>query len=222
MSEKFTLQAELRHDLGKGASRRLRRLNDLVPAVIYGLKKPALSLTLVHKDVMKLTQDEAFYSSILEVEIDGKKVQAVLKDMQRHPSKERILHLDFLRINAKEKLTMNVPLHFIGEDVCVGVKMGGKITKLMTELVIECLPSNLPESIDIDVTDMPLNTSLHIKDIVLPKGTELAHAIEDEAHNHPVISIAEPRLQAEETEEAIDVPAADVPSKQKEDGPDKA
>jgi large subunit ribosomal protein L25 len=223
MSDTFLLNAELRSDLGKGASRRLRRLADQVPAVIYGAKKPPQTLSLVHKDILKVLQHEAFFSSILTIEIDGKKEKAILKDMQRHPSKPRILHMDFMRISATDKMTMNVPLHFIGEDIAAGVKEGGMVSKLITELEVKCLPSNLPESINIDITNLEINGSIHISAITLPKGVELAHVIEDEAHDQLVVAINVQRVAEEIDEEAdVEVSASDVPSDQKDNTADVA
>lgn len=221
MSEQFTLKAQARQDIGKGASRRLRREADLVPAVIYGANKPAENLSLIHKDIMKYSDLEAFFSSIITVEIDGKAEKAIVKDLQRHPNKARILHLDLLRVSAKDKLTMNVPLHFLNEETAAGVKEGGVLTKHMNELEVKCLPSALPESIDIDIAAMGMDEALHITDITLPKGVELAHSVDDDAHDHIVASIAEPHLQAEPEDDA-EVVAGDVPSGQKDDAADEA
>lgn len=221
MSEQFTVKAELRQDVGKGASRRLRREADLIPAIVYGGNKPAQNLTLVHKDIVKCTESEAFFSSIIALEIDGKKEKAILKDIQRHPSKARLLHVDFMRVSATETLNMSVPLHFIGEDIAPGVKEGGVVNKYMTELEIKCLPGNLPESINIDISALDLDGSIHISSLQLPTGVELVHAIEDDAHDHPVVGISVPKV-SEELEETGAPEAAEVPSDQKDDAADKA
>ena len=201
MSEHFTLTAETRSDVGKGASRRLRRDADKIPAIIYGANKPATSLSLIHKDVVKALQHEAFFSSILGIVIDGKKEKAILKDIQRHPYKPRILHIDFMRISASEKITMHVPLHFIGEEQAAGVKDGGVVAKHMTELEISCLPADLPEHIEVDITNLELDQSIHISAISLPSNVELTHAIEDDAHDHPVVGISIPKVAPEPEEE---------------------
>ena len=221
MSVQFTLKAELRQDVGKGASRRLRRVANLIPAIVYGAHQPAQNLTLVHKDIVKLAENEAFFSSILVLDINGKTEQVILKDMQRHPNKARLLHLDFMRVSATEKLTMNVPLHFIGEDVAPGVKEGGMVNRHMTELEIECLPSNLPGSIDIDISGLELDDAIHISALKLPQGVELLHEIEDDAHDHPVVSISMPRSNEEDDDDAAPEASA-VPSDQKDDAADKA
>ena len=154
-------------------------------------------------------ENEAVYSSILSLSIDGKAIQVVLKDLQRHPFKSRVLHADFLRINANEKLTMSVPLHFLGEDVAPGVKEGaGMISHLMTELEIKCLPANLPEYIEVDISTLQLDHALHLSDIKLPNGVELAHAIVDARHNYPVVAIQKPRAEEEVAATAVAADAA--------------
>jgi large subunit ribosomal protein L25 len=221
MSEHFTVKAQSRQDVGKGASRRLRHEADLIPAIIYGASKPAQTLSLIHKDIAKLCEHESFFSTIITVEVDGKAEKAILKDMQRHPSKPRILHVDFMRVSAKDKLTMYVPVHFIGEEKSVGVKAGGVVTRHMVEFEIRCLPADLPESIDIDISELPLDHAIHLSDIKLPKGVEFLHPVTDDAHDHPVVSIAEPTMSAD-LDEASDVVAAEVPSGQKHDAADEA
>ena len=221
MSKQFTLTAENRSDMGKGASRRLRRQADAVPAIIYGAGQPAETLSFEHRKIIKALEQEAFFSSILNVVVNGKTEKAILKAVQRHPSKARILHLDFMRISASEKLTMQVPLHLIGEDTAVGVKEGGAITKYLTELEIKCLPGDLPEYIEVDISQLELDAALHISQIKLPKGVELATAIEDDAHDHSVISIATPKVVAEEEPEAA-TEAGEVPSAQKDNAADEA
>lgn len=221
MSDQFILTATSRSDLGKGASRRLRREADAVPAIIYGADKPAVTLSFAHKEILKAAEHEAFFSSILNIVIDDKTEKAILKDLQRHPSKARILHMDFMRISATEKLTMQVPLHLVGEEKAPGVKEGGVITKHISELEVRCLPADLPEYIEIDVSELALDAALHISHIKLSQGVELATPIEDDAHDHSVISITTPKVTNEvESEETI---AADaVPSEQKDDATDEA
>lgn len=212
MSDQFNLKAELRQDVGKGASRRLRRDADQVPAIIYGAKKEPQMLTLVHKEIVKCTQHEAFFSSILNIEVNGKPQKAIVKAMQRHPSKPRILHIDFMRVSAKEKITMNVPIHLVGEEETPGIKDGGVVSKHMAELAVICLPGDLPENISIDISHMALDESIHISQVVLPAGVELANPIEDDAHDHPVVSVAEPKIveePEEETEAATDEEVAE-------------
>ena len=161
MSTDFTLHAKGREVSGKGASRRLRRLAGEIPAIVYGGKKDPQSLTLIHKDVLKALENEAYYSHIISLDVDGKSQDVVLKDVQRHPAKTAILHLDFLRINKTTALTIRVPLHFINEDNCVGVKKeGGIISHTMSELEVQCLPKDLPEFIEVDVSELALGFNL--------------------------------------------------------------
>ena len=186
----FTLNAKNRGDLGKGASRRLRRLADEIPAVIYGGNKDPQSISLLHKDLSHALENEAFFSHVIGLSIDGKAEDVILKDVQRHPAKARILHADFLRINKKQKLNVKVPLHFINEDTSVGVKMqGGAVSHSMSELDITCLPGDLPEYIEVDLAEVELEQIVHISDIKLPKGVEsvaLSHGMD---HDLPVAAI---------------------------------
>jgi large subunit ribosomal protein L25 len=189
MSTDFELNASVRHDLGKGASRRLRRENK-VPAVIYGGGTDPLSLVLEHNKVMHSLEREAFYSHILTINIDGKAEKAVLKDLQRHPYKPVILHLDLQRVKESEKLRMTVPLHFVGEDIAPGVKTaGGVVAHLINDVEIDCLPKDLPEFIVADVAHLELNETLHLSDLKLPAGVELVQLQHGSEHDLPVVSI---------------------------------
>ncbi len=173
MSTDFSLHAKGRDVSGKGASRRLRRLAGEIPAIVYGGQKEPQSLTLVHKDVLKALENEAFYSNIITLTIDDKAEEVVLKDLQRHPAKLLILHMDFLRVSKSTMITLKVPLHFLNEDICVGVKnQGGVISHTVSDLEVQCLPKNLPEFIEVDLATLELGATLHISDIVMPKGVE--------------------------------------------------
>ncbi len=201
MKVSFELDAEVRNDLGKGASRRLRRCGKL-PAILYGGGQDPLPLMLDHDAVMHKLEHEAFYSHILTVKVGGQEVKAVLKDLQRHPYKPGVLHMDLQRISETEKLRMHVPLHFVGEDVAPGVKQqGGLISHLVTEVEITCLPKDLPEYIDVDVSGLKVNESLHLSDLSLPEGVELVELMHGPEHDLPVVSIHMPRGGAVETEE---------------------
>jgi len=157
MSTDLTLHAKGREDTGKGASRRLRRLASEIPAIVYGGKKDPSQVSLSHKDVMKALENEAFFSQIIALDVDGSSEDVVLKDVQRHPAKNLILHMDFLRVSKNTALQTRAPLHFINEDICAGVKLGGGIiAHSMTELDITCLPADLPEYIEVDMTDVEL------------------------------------------------------------------
>jgi len=212
MTTQFELNAETRQTLGKGASRRLRRLANKVPGIMYGGGEAPLSLAFEHNQLLKALEHEAFYSHILTINIDGKTHKAVLKDLQRHPYKPRILHLDLLRITGKEKITMTVPLHFKGEDIAPGVKQGkGMVAHLMTSIDIRCLPGNLPEYIEVDLSNLNLDGYVHLSDLKLPQGVEIVALLHQD--DQPVASIHLPRESGEETSTApvaAEVPAINV------------
>ena len=197
MSVDFTVNAETRTDVGKGASRRLRHANK-VPAIIYGSGKDPVSLTLGHDEFMHHLEQEAFYSHILTVNVDGKKQKAVMKDIQRHPSKPRVLHVDFLRVSDKDVIHMQVPVHFLNEEESVGVKAGGLVSHLMTTIDIACKASDLPEYLQLDVIEVDVGGSLHLSDIELPKGVEIPALAHGADHDLPVVSIHMPRAVEEE------------------------
>jgi large subunit ribosomal protein L25 len=195
----YVLAAKARNDLGKGASRRLRRLAAEVPAIVYGGDKAPLSISLIAKDFAKSLEDEAFYSHIIKLDIDGTVEQVVLKALQRHPAKEFVLHADFQRVDATHVITMRVPVHLTNVDKCVGVKMGGgSLIHNMTELEVKCLPQQLPEFIEVDVAELAVGQVLHISDLKLPQGVESVQLAHGEDHNQPVVSVLAPRGGAAE------------------------
>jgi len=196
----FNITAEVRSDLGKGASRRLRH-EGKVPAVIYGGEKDPVSLTLDHDNLFHHLENEAFYSHILNIDVAGSKEKAVLKDLQRHPSKPIIMHADFMRVSEKEKLKMHVPLHFINEENAPGVKKGGLVTHNITEVEVQCLPKDLPEYLEVDLSDLDMEQILHLTDITLPAGVELVELLHGEDHNQPIAAIHKTRA-SKEAEEA--------------------
>lgn len=201
MAENLGLDAQLRTELGSSASRKQRRVEDTIPAVIYGGDAETQHLTLEHRKVIKALENEAFYSQILSLVIDGKKQKAVLKAVHRHPFKAKVLHMDFLRITGKEKITMRVPIHFLGEDVAPGVKEGGIVSHSMTDVEISCLPADLPQHIDLDLSNLELDKSLHLSDLPLPKGVEIIALTHGADHDLPVAAIHVPRAVVEEVEE---------------------
>ncbi|MCB1734106.1 MAG: 50S ribosomal protein L25/general stress protein Ctc [Gammaproteobacteria bacterium] len=188
MSEDFIVNAVVRTDKGKGASRRLRRVEG-VPAILYGGHKDPVMLTLKSNEVKKHLEHESFYSHILSVAFDGVTEKAVLRAVQRHPSKPVIMHMDFQRVSADEKLSMNVPLHFVNEDTCPGVKAGGLVSHTVTEVAIVCLPKDLPEYIEVDMSAMNDGDVIHLSDLVMPNGVEMPELALGEEHDHPVVSI---------------------------------
>lgn len=187
MSISFTVNAEIRTDSGKGASRRLRRTNK-VPGVMYGAGKDAVSLTMEHNEMLHHLEHEAFYSHILSLNIAGNVEKAVLKDVQRDPGKPKILHLDFQRVSETDKIHMHVPLHFVGEASAPGVKAGGAVTHSMTNVDIACMAKDLPEYIEVDVSGLESGQSLHLSDIQLPKGVEIPVLIQGADHDLPIVA----------------------------------
>lgn len=173
MSTSFEINAEPRSDTGKGASRRLRRAAQ-VPGVIYGAKKDPAMISVSHNELIRHLENEAFYSHILTVVVDGKKEQVVLKDLYRHPSKPFIQHLDLLRVSDETKIRVRVPLHFVGEDVAPGVKTGGGIVSHnVIDVEVSCFPKDLPEFIDVDISAADIGDTVHLSDLVLPQGAEI-------------------------------------------------
>jgi large subunit ribosomal protein L25 len=188
--ENFEINATVRTDIGKGASRRMRHAG-LIPAIIYGAGKDPVSLSLFHNEIAKNLIHESFYSHILTVNIDGKSEKAVLKDLQRHPYKPSILHLDLQRVSDTDKISLRVPLHFINEDNCVGVKQGGgKISHQMTEVEISCLPKDLPEFIEVDLVNVKAGEIVHLSSLTLPENVELVSLTHGDL---PVASVNLPR-----------------------------
>ena len=210
--DEFTLVAESRGDMGKGASRRLRK-SEMVPAIVYGAKKAALSIQLKHSDVLKSSSQESFYSQILDLSIDGKVERVVLKDMQRHPYKPFVMHMDFQRVDESAALTIRIPVHFLNEEDCIGVKQeGGVIARLMTEIEITCLPKDLPESIEVDVANLSVGDAVHLADLVLPDGVEITSITSGGDGAAAIVQVAMPRMVEEEEE----------PDSEEVDGEDEA
>jgi large subunit ribosomal protein L25 len=200
MKDIYIVEAQQRTDTGKGASRRLRHAN-LVPGVVYGAHKDPAMISMVHNQLVLRLEHEAFYSHILTLKIDGKSEQVILKDLQRHPSRPIIMHADFLRVSAKEKLKTNVPLHFVGEEESKGAKEGGVISHLLTDVEVSCLPGDLPEYIAVDVSGLGVGDAVMLSEITLPKGVELPALMQDEVTDVQVVSIHAPHVETEEDEE---------------------
>ncbi|MDF1645871.1 MAG: 50S ribosomal protein L25/general stress protein Ctc [Legionellaceae bacterium] len=200
MSE-IILEAETRALIGKGASRRLRRLDEKVPAVLYGGDKPSQSIQFLQKHVQKRLESESIYSSVFEITVEGKKERVILKDVQRHPYKAIILHMDLQRVSSKDVLVKVVPLHYINEEEAPGVKEGGVVNHTMTQVEVRCEARHLPEFIEVDLAGFAMNQVLHLSEVKLPKGVELSIDPTTGDHDHPVVSIHEPRVVVEEEPE---------------------
>ncbi len=196
------LEAEARSDVGRGASRRLRRLENKIPAIIYGGTKKPTNVHLTQNKIFKALENEAIFSSVITINVDGKKEQVILKDMQRHPYKPIILHMDFQRVSDKDVLIRHVPLHFTHEESAPGIKAGGIISHTLTQIEIRCQAKHLPEFIEVDMSKIELNDVVHLADLKLPKNTELTVDVTDGDHNLPVVSIHLPKVVVEEPEDA--------------------
>ncbi|STX28073.1 50S ribosomal protein L25 [Legionella beliardensis] len=185
----IVLEAEARTDIGKGASRRLRRLENKVPAILYGGDKEPQSLNLIHNKVLKALESESIYSSVFDLSIEGKVEHVILKALQRHPYKPVILHMDLQRVSAKDILVKQVPLHFTNEQTSKGVKAGGRINHNMNQVEVRCQAKNLPEFIEVDMSEVGLNEIVHLADLKLPKGVQLTTNVKEADHNLPVAAI---------------------------------
>ena len=189
MSDEFNLIAEMRDDRGKGASRRLRHQGK-VPAIIYGAGREPRALMFDHNKVLRELENASFYSSILTIKVGDKSRAAIVKDIQRHPSKKQILHIDLQRIVEDEKIRMQIPIHFLGEEEAVGVKIGGgSVSRLMTEIEVSCFPKDLPEFLEVDISELELYQMLYVSNISLPKGVEVSEILLEQ--DQAIVSIHE-------------------------------
>ncbi len=197
MSNVFEFVAESRGQSGKSAARRARRQGN-VPAVIYGGSNEPQMLVLNHNEVIKHLEHEAVYSHVLDVTVDGKTEQAILKGVQRHPARVQILHLDFFRVNMSEIVKVHVPLHFINEHASVGGKKGGIATHSLIDVEVSCLPSVLPEFIEVDLSGLDIGGTIHLSDIILPAGIEIVVLAQGPEHDLPVVSMMASKASKEE------------------------
>ncbi|MEM6708956.1 MAG: 50S ribosomal protein L25/general stress protein Ctc [Pseudomonadota bacterium] len=194
MSERIHLEIEPRSDTGKGASRRLRRQGNLIPGIIYGGAADPETIILKRNELVKAMEQESFFSQIIDLSLNGKGQQAIVRDVQRHPAANEVMHIDFLRVQADQAITMNVPLHFINEEECVGVKLGrGSIAKSAVEVEISALPKDLPEYIEVDMAEVEVNQVIHLSDLKLPDGVTLVALTYGADHDHNVVSVQPPR-----------------------------
>jgi large subunit ribosomal protein L25 len=203
MTKDFDLIAELRDEAGTSNSRRLRR-SGMVPAIIYGAGEENLRLIIDHNHLLKKMASENFLTSILSVKIQDNEESVLIKDIQVHPSKRQIMHLDLQRVIADQVLRVNVPIHYINGDLAPGVKLGGgTVSALMNEVEVSCLPKNLPERLEVDVARMELDELLYLSDIPLAEGVEISLLTQEEPNNEPIVAIRLLRIQEEEPEEVL-------------------
>ena len=194
MQQEFEIKAQPRDQSNSSANRRMRKVGQ-VPAVVYGGSRAPVLLSLNHNELIRHLENEAFYSHILTLKAAGKNEKVILRDIQRHPSRAQVLHIDFLRISEDQQLKVNVPLHFINEDTCAGVKQqGGIISHMQTDVEVSCLPKDLPEYLEVDVADLGLGNSLHLSDLELPEGISLVALSHREANDYALVSVVMPRV----------------------------
>ncbi|WP_017429940.1 50S ribosomal protein L25/general stress protein Ctc [Vreelandella jeotgali] len=198
----FILNASVRSDLGKGASRRLRRANEQIPAVVYGGDKAPQSIAVEKTVFYKAIEDEAFFSSVVDLNIEGTKEQVVVRDLQRHPFKPLVTHADFMRVDANQEITINVPLHVVGEDQCVGIKdQDGELHALAVEVQVYSLPKDLPDYLEIDIANVEVGTTLHLSDIRMPQGVRSVELSHGEDHNAAVVNIAKQKVRGSDKDD---------------------
>lgn len=224
MANQFEIAAETRKDQGKGASRRLRRLAARVPGIMYGANKTPTPIHVGLKELAKALENEAFYSHILTIVLDGKAEKAVLRDMQRHPVKKVPTHIDLQRVDENARLTMRVPLHFINEDICNGVKeQGGEIHHDLSDVEVSCLPRHLPEYLTVDMAAVSIGDHVHLSDIKLPDGVTLVQL--SHGHDLAVANVHVVKVVIEEAPvvaaEAAAAPADGEKAAEKTEKPEK-
>lgn len=204
MAENIDLIAELRDDSGTSSSRSSRR-SGMVPAIIYGGGKESIKLNIGHDQLLYKLSVPAFLTSILNIKVEDKEEPVFIKDIQIHPSKKQIIHLDFQRVIADQAIRLTVPIHFIGEDLSDGVQLeGGTITPLLNEIEVSCLPKDLPEYLEVSVEGLKLDELLFLSDIALPEGVEIPQLTQEEPNNEPIVAIRILIIQEEEPEEVIE------------------
>jgi len=194
----ITVNATERMDQGKGASRRLRK-EEKVPSIIYGGKKAPLMIALSIHEITHLLEDENTFTSVLDLVVGKSKESVVLKDIQRHPAKNTISHVDFLRVDAKQTLVTTTPLHFIGVEENEALKIGNMLNQFVVSIEISCLPQDLPHGIDVDVSSLEVGDHISLTDLVLPEGVLITSLQHDdvEAHDQTVCSVSEPKVIVE-------------------------
>ena len=206
MKTSFELVAEFRETQGKGASRRLRH-EGKVPAILYGGHADARTLTLSHQKLMIMLENERFYSTILSLKMGEQTQAAILKDVQRHPFKNAVMHIDFQRVEENEKIRISIPLHFTGASVAPGVKsQGGLVSHMRNDVEVTCLPKDLPEFIEVDISGLSLNESIHLSQLKLPEGVTLVDLVKEDS---AVVAIHSPRAEEPEPTAAAGAAAAE-------------
>ncbi len=209
----FEIQAELRELTGTSASRRLRREQGLTPGIVYGAGKEVAQVTMQLKDLNKSFENESMFSHIIKLNIAGKVEDVMIKDVQRHPFRPIVLHVDFLRVNNDTIIKQHIPLHFINEEACKGVKLqGGKITHVISDVEVICAAGVLPEFIEVDMLDAEVGTILHLSDLKLPEGVKVLALTHGSDHDASVVNVAIPKGATEDDEAAAESEGEDAPA----------
>ena len=197
MTQEIILNADSRERSGSNKARVIRKIDGMIPAVIYGNNIPGENIKLPLNELTKASENSLFYTQVLIIKIGEKEEKVVLKELQRDPAKGKFLHADFLRVSSKTKLKVTIPIIFINEDECIGVKMeGGVLIKALREIEVLCLAGNIPETIDVDVTNVPLGEAIRVTELDLPEGSEI-FGLED-GQDQMVVSVNAPKAAEEE------------------------
>ncbi len=199
MSNEIILNADLRVRTGTNKTREIRREDSMVPAIIYGNEEESKNIKLKLNELTKASENELFYTQVLKILLEGNEEKVVLKELQREPVKGKFLHADFQRVSRKTKLKVVVPFRFNGEEECQGVKTdGGVLAKAISEIEIACLAGDIPEAIEVDITNLMLNEAIRLSDITFPEGAEIPGF--DEENDQMIVSVNPPRAEEEEPE----------------------
>ena len=217
MSEQVNLSAAERNSEGKSSNRNLRR-SGFIPGVVYGGKEEPKKISIMEKDIVKASEVAGFATQILRISIEGKEVDVVIKEIQRHPATSRVLHADFMRVDPDSKITLVVPIRTLNDENCVGVKAsGGQVNHLINDVEISCLASNLPEQLEIDVLELDIGDTVSLSEIKLPEGVEITLLAQAEDRDQAVVSITEAREMIIEEEE-VELEGEELEGEGGEDG----
>jgi len=217
MSEQVNLSAAERSSEGKSSNRNLRR-SGFIPGVVYGGKEEPKKISIMEKDIVKASEVAGFATQILRISIEGKEVDVVIKEIQRHPATSRVLHADFMRVDPDSKITLVVPIRTLNDENCVGVKAsGGQVNHLINDVEISCLASNLPEQLEIDVLELDIGDTVSLSEIKLPEGVEITLLAQAEDRDQAVVSITEAREMIIEEEE-VELEGEELEGEEGEEG----
>ncbi len=212
MASALTLGVESRQNTGTSSSRKIRNHENKVPGVLYGGTQPAVFFSVQYRHVSKALQDEAFFSQLIDLDIDGKTERVVLRELQRHPASDKVIHIDFMRVSDDRELQISVPIHFLNSENCPGVKLqGGVLSRNLTEIQVSCLPKDIPAHLAVDMTDVEVGTVIHLSDLTLPEGVSIVSLALGEEYDTTVAAVHLPRgttTDEDEDEESEEEEAA--------------